>query len=60
MSRILGRFPVKPCDKCDGSGNLPDDVGVGQEMRAMRLETGQSLRDVAQAVSVSPAYTVTR
>jgi len=44
------------CDKCGGTGEVPDDREVGKEMRRRRMTAGFTLRDVARHMQISAPY----
>lgn len=46
----------KPCSKCGGSGEVRDPAEQGRQMRALRKASGKSLRHIAGAMRLSPAY----
>lgn len=50
------KVPTLPCDKCDGTGQLPDDRKLGRQMRVARQRGPQSLRDVATYLGFSASY----
>lgn len=50
------RNGYKPCPKCNGSGEVKDPTETGRQMRALRKASGKSLRHVAGAAGLSPAY----
>lgn len=45
-----------PCDKCGGSGKIPDPRLVGEVMRAKRELLKVSLRYLATRMGLSAAY----
>lgn len=45
-----------PCDKCGGSGRLPDNQQIGKQMRQARELSGHSQREVARRMGFSAAY----
>ena len=56
------RKPQKPaevhrdCDRCGGTGRVPDDAATGRLFRAAREEAGRTRRATAAAMGVSSAY----
>lgn len=44
------------CKRCNGTGLEPDHHETGKQMRALREETGRSLRSVASAIGISAPY----
>lgn len=44
------------CPRCEGSGRIKDPSVTGRQMRALRKASGKSLRHVAGAMRLSPAY----
>jgi transcriptional regulator with XRE-family HTH domain len=44
------------CDKCNGSGNIPDHKKVGADLRLKRKRARVSLRAIARRLQFSPAY----
>ncbi len=47
---------MRACDKCNGTGQIPDDRRLGREMREMRQAAGITARKVAKAMGISPAH----
>lgn len=46
----------KPCCRCCGSGNEPDNKFVGRNLRINREHEGISLRKMATLLEVSPSF----
>lgn len=44
------------CDKCEGTGQVPNPRIIGAAMRVLRTRADVSLRDVATKMQVSAAY----
>lgn len=44
------------CPRCGGSGRVPDERLVGQQMREKRLASWLTLREMARRLALSPAY----
>lgn len=47
---------TKACHCCDGTGVELDNAAVGKMMRERRIDSGRSLRSVAQRLGKSAAY----
>ncbi len=47
---------MKACDKCGGTGRIPDDRIYGAEMRKFREAAGITARTVARRLEVSASY----
>lgn len=45
-----------PCERCDGTGRVPDDRELGRAMKKLRLSNRLTLREVARRLAVSAAY----
>lgn len=56
MPDNFSELPTTPCTKCGGTGELLDDVKVGQFMRKVRLSLDLSLREVSYRLRISPSY----
>lgn len=50
------RSKVKPCAHCEGTGLVPDDSAIGEEMRALRLKQRFTLQHVAKQLRLSVGY----
>lgn len=47
---------TKPCPHCNGTGRVPDALRQGLRARKSRETAGVSLRTMAAALEISPAY----
>jgi transcriptional regulator with XRE-family HTH domain len=47
---------MKPCERCDGTGQEPDNEFTGAAYRKLRMEAGLSQREVAAEVGCSAQY----
>lgn len=45
-----------PCKHCNGTGKVPDQRALGEEMRKRRESLGYSLREAAFRMSISAPY----
>jgi transcriptional regulator with XRE-family HTH domain len=44
------------CPKCGGTGKIPDQKSIGDEMRQLRIHAGISLRSAASKMGFSASY----
>jgi predicted transcriptional regulator len=44
------------CPKCKGTGRVPNQKSVGEEMRQLREKHGKSLRQIAKILGFSAPY----
>ena len=44
------------CQRCNGTGNEPNQVAIGQTLRGLRLSSGLSLREMARRVGLSHSF----
>jgi len=44
------------CNKCSGTGNIPDQKKVGADLRLKRKRARVSLRTMAEWLDFSPSY----
>lgn len=56
QSRLLSDPPTKTCPRCEGTGQVPDPVYIGAQMRRLRGKTGMSLREMARRAGFSAPY----
>lgn len=47
---------TKKCDRCDGTGRVPDPVAIGDHLRKKRENAGVSLRTIAKQMNISATY----
>lgn len=47
---------MKRCPRCNGTGNVPDPLELGQTLKKMRIEAGISQARLAGAMKISPAH----
>lgn len=44
------------CKRCNGTGQVPDPLELGQTLKKMRIEAGVSQARLAEVMKVSPAH----
>lgn len=47
---------TKQCDKCHGTGKIPDDQKLGKQLRALRERQKISVREMARRLGVSAPF----
>jgi transcriptional regulator with XRE-family HTH domain len=52
----MANIKLIPCPKCGGRGKVQDQIDLGLYFRQKRLQTGESIREVARHMNLSAAY----
>ena len=52
----FSNLKTTPCNSCNGTGRVYDIHALGSRLRAMRKQSGKSLREIADLMGLSVPY----